>query len=172
MSGKILIAVLAASVILVGGCTRVHEEAKPQDRASITPAPGTEPPKPVPSRTPAKPATPPRPPAVSRETAPPPAPTRAELPPLINAAAAWTDYGKSLVVTRGRHQPVPLFRQAIVLASVRAAVAGSPAAPRAEFRRGLLTLTFGRGTNAEIAAAINRAIAVPEVTRLEILLQG
>ncbi|MBE2179356.1 MAG: hypothetical protein IAE97_02690 [Chthoniobacterales bacterium] len=168
MSGKILIAVLAASVILAGGCTRVHEEAKPQDRVSVAP-PGTVPPKPVPARTLAKPSTPPRPPEAPREAAPPP---RADLPPLIHAASAWTDYGKSLVVTRGRHQPVPLFRQAIVLASVRAAVAGSPAAPRVEFRRGRLTLTFGRGTNAEIAAAINRAIDVPEVTRLEILLQG
>jgi len=62
--------------------------------------------------------------------------------------------------------PVPLFRQAIVLANVRAAIAGLPAPPKAEFQRGLLTLTFGQATSEQIAAAVNRAIEVPEVTRL------
>lgn len=171
MSGKALIAVLTAALILTGGCTRVQEKTVPQGPSSVAP-PRTAPPKPAPARTPPKPTPPASAPAPPRETAPPPRPPRADLPSLINAPAAWTNYGNSLVVTRGKPQPVPLFRQAIVLASVRAAVAGSPAAPRAEFRRGVLTLSFGRGTNAEIAAAINRAIAVPEVTRMEVLLQG
>ncbi len=65
---------------------------------------------------------------------------------------------------------MPLFRQAIVLAAVRAAVAGSPAVPKAEFRHGLLTLTFAQGTPAQIATAVNSAIAVPEVVRLGVIL--
>jgi hypothetical protein len=78
--------------------------------------------------------------------------------------------GNSLLVSRGpAAAPVPLFRQAIVLANVRAAVAGLPAQPRAEFQRGLLTLTFPRGTGPEVAAAVNRAIEVPEVTRLRVI---
>ena len=67
-------------------------------------------------------------------------------------------------------QPVPLFRQAIVLANVRAAVAGLHAQPKTEFQRGLLTLTFPRGTQAEVAAAVNRALAIPEVSRLQVIL--
>ena len=73
----------------------------------------------------------------------------------------------SLLVSRGTAtEPVPLFRQAIVLASVRAAVAGLPAQPKAEFNRGLLTLTFPPGSKTEVTAAINKALTVPEVTRL------
>jgi hypothetical protein len=77
-----------------------------------------------------------------------------------------------VIVTRAgasQAQPVPLFRQAIVLANVRAAVAGLPAQPKAEFQRGLLTLTFTRGTQAEMAAAVNRAFAVPEVSRIQVI---
>ena len=78
--------------------------------------------------------------------------------------------GNSLLVTRSTAAaPVPLFRQAIVLANVRAAVAGLPAQPKAEFQRGLLTLTFPRGTQAEMAAAVNRAFAVPEVSRIQVV---
>ena len=57
---------------------------------------------------------------------------------------------------------MPLFRQAIVLANVRAAVAGLPAQPKAEFQRGLLTLTFPRGTQPEVATAINRTLAASD----------
>jgi hypothetical protein len=67
-------------------------------------------------------------------------------------------------------QPVPLFRQAIVLANVRSAVADLPAQPKAEFQRGLLPLTFPRGKQAEVAAAVNRAFAVPEVSRIQVVL--
>ena len=66
-------------------------------------------------------------------------------------------------------QPVPLFRQAIVLANVRATVAGLPAQPKAEFQRGLLTLTFPNGTEAEVEAAVKRALAVPEVRRIQVV---
>ena len=93
--------------------------------------------------------------ATSQPT-PPPAP--AETGPVIVTRAGAS-----------QAQPVPLFRQAIVLANVRAAVAGLPAQPKAEFQRGLLTLTFPRGTQAEMAAAMNRAFAVPEVSRIQVI---
>lgn len=97
---------------------------------------------------------------------------RASLPGLIRAQAQWVEYGRSLVVARpdaSGADPVPIFRQAIVLAAVRSALAGYPSPPVAEFKHGLLTLTFPRGTEAEIATAINRAIAVPGVARLGVL---
>ncbi len=78
-----------------------------------------------------------------------------------------------MVVTRGDTPDaptVPLFRQAIVLAAVRAAVAGCASPPSAEFKHGLLTLTFAGGTPTEIASAINRAIAVPDVVRVGVML--
>ncbi len=92
---------------------------------------------------------------------------------MINAHARWVDYGQSMVVTRGDTPDaptVPLFRQAIVLAAVRAAVAGCTSPPVAEFKRGLLTLTFAGGSPAEIANAINRAIAVPDVVLMGVML--
>ena len=90
------------------------------------------------------------------QTTPPPAPAKTG-PIIVTRAGA------------AQAQPVPLFRQAIVLANVRAAVAGLPAQPKAEFQRGLLTLTFPRGTQAEMAAAVNRAFAVPEVSRIQVV---
>jgi hypothetical protein len=86
--------------------------------------------------------------------------------PAINAKVSREPGGQSVLVTRGAAEPVPLFRQAIVLANVRAAIAGLPAPPKAEFQRGLLTLTFGQASSEQIASAVNRAIEVPEVTRL------
>jgi hypothetical protein len=68
--------------------------------------------------------------------------------------------------TPGGTQPVPLFRQAIVLANVRAALSGSTPEPRTEFRRGLLSLSFDQGNPSQIASSINRALSVPEVNRL------
>lgn len=86
---------------------------------------------------------------------------------MIGGNVSWTDAAqRSLVVSRGdpgARRPVPIFRQASVLASVRAALADSPARPEAEFRHGLLTLTFPRGSNAEIAGAVRRAMQNPEV---------
>jgi len=79
--------------------------------------------------------------------------------------------GNALIITRGAATPVPLFRQAIVLANVRAAVAGLPAQPKAEFQRGLLTLTFPPATQSEVTAAINRVLSVSEVNRVRANLQ-
>ena len=94
--------------------------------------------------------------SATSQTTPPPAPAKTG-PIIVTRAGA------------AQAQPVPLFRQAIVLANVRAAVAGLPAQPKAEFQRGLLTLTFPRGTQAEMAAAVNRAFAVPEVSRIQVV---
>lgn len=94
---------------------------------------------------------------------------------MIGHGASWTDPGfSSLVVKRGDPstlRPVPLFRQANVLASVRAALAASPAQPRAEFTHGTLKLTFDRGSNEEIAAAVKQALAVPEAENIRVSLQ-
>jgi hypothetical protein len=68
-----------------------------------------------------------------------------------------------------RARPVPLFRQAIVLANVRAAVAGLPAPPQAEFRQGLLTLKFRGASEKEITAALQRTMEVAEVTRVQVI---
>lgn len=124
----------------------------------------------------AVPKTASRPEPIAKPAPPPPsrpkvtkAASRSELPALVGANSSWNDSGTILLVTRtnpAATAPVPIFRQAIVLANVRAALAGSRAAPKAEFRRGLLTLTFTRGTPAEVAEAINRALSVPEVQRL------
>ena len=169
MSGKVLIAACVAALLLAAGCTRVQEQAPPQKTAAVAPPPNAAP-KPVPERPPAKPAQVTAAPAASREPAAPPPPRRASLPALIKADTAWIDYGKVLVVTRGNHQPVPLFRQAIVLASVRAAVAGSP--PH-RARSSAATLTSPSDAARMPKSPLpSTAIAVPEVSRLEILLQG
>lgn len=68
--------------------------------------------------------------------------------------------------------PVPLFRQAIVLANVRAAVADLPSPPHAEFRQGLLTLKFREASPEQISTAVNRAMTVPEVTRVRTVIGG
>jgi hypothetical protein len=92
---------------------------------------------------------------------------------LIRARATWIEPGRSLAVIRASSgQPVPLFRQAIVLAEVRAALARTPARPQAEIRRGQLTLIFSQGTTPQIADAINRTLGVPEVQRLTVILPG
>ncbi len=94
---------------------------------------------------------------------------------MVDADTSWIDYGSTFLVTRrntGTVPAVPLFRQAIVVAAVRDAMAGLPAEPTAEFSSGSLTLNFTRGSPEEIAAAINRAIAVPEVLRLRVVLRG
>ncbi len=161
MPGKTpLVAIFAA--LSLAACTSVRE----------TPPP---PAAPVPPTAPA--LTPPPPPQATPRATPRP---RARPTPRPAAPAAPTpaairgnvvQEGNALLVSRGpASAPVPLFRQAIVLANVRAAVAGLPAQPKAEFQRGLLTLTFPRGTRPEVAAAINRAIEVPEVTRLRAIL--
>ena len=165
MTGKTpIIAMLTA--LSLAACTSVRKTPAPSAPTVATTAPVLAPqptPKPTPSQ--AKPR--PRPgPSATRAT-----PTASSAPPrtatAINARVSREPGGNSLLVTRGSAaDPVPLFRQAIVLANVRAAVAGLPAQPKAEFQRGLLTLTFPRGTQPEVATAINQALTIPEVTRL------
>ncbi len=180
MPRKAVIICALAAVLAAAGCatTRKDSGAPAAHGSSREPTAPVAAPAPTRQTTespsakhaPAQPPRPKTPPASTAHANP-----HATLPALIEAQTAWVDYGRSLVVTRGNASslpPVPIFRQAIVLASVRAAVAGSPAGPKAEFHRGLITLTFMRGTSQEIAAAVNRAIAVPEVLRLGVYLAG
>jgi len=165
MTGKTpLVAVLA--ILLLAACTPVRETpAPPAPTAVFTPPRTAAPSAPKPATTRAKPRSTPRPPPPAANPPAPPAPPRPS--PAINAKVSREPGGQSVLVTRGTAaEPVPLFRQAIVLANVRAAVAGLPAPPKAEFQRGLLTLNFDQATPEQIAAAVNRAIEVPEVTRL------
>jgi hypothetical protein len=163
MSGKTpLVALLAA--LSLAACTSVREKptppavAAPAAAIAALPTPKPASANPVP-RTTTRPSSTRSTPAT---TSPPPRPATG-----INANVSREPGGNSLLVTRGSAAaPVPLFRQAIVLANVRAAVAGLPAPPKAEFQRGVLTLTFPRGTQPEVTIAINRALTVPQVTRL------
>ena len=176
MPSKAVIALAAAAALALAGCATARKPPTPAPQPEPAPqaqpeihAPARPAATPVPARH--APQPPPRPKAPAAAAAP--TPRQPALPSLIEGKTTWVDYGRSLVVARDSTPgvpPVPLFRQAIVLASVRAAVAGSPAAPKAEFRRGLLTLTFPGGTTQEIAAAVNRAIAVPEVSKLGVQL--
>lgn len=169
MPRKVLITALASTILPLGACTKARNEAPaPPAVAEVKPPPAASP---APPRPAAKRTIPRATPSPMDAPAGRPRTTQPDLPSLIQASSSWLEHGTTLlVVARGQSQPVPLFRQAIVLANVRSAVAGSPAAPRAEFRNGRLTLAFDRGTNPEIAAAVNRALSVPEVTRLEIRL--
>lgn len=169
MPRKVLIrsAILVAAVL--AACTPAREQAPPDQAkvAATTNVPGI--------RLVSHPTTPSSAQATGTRTSAP-ADTTAQRPPartlpdMIRGNVVVD--GRTLLVStgRGRSEPVPLFRQAIVLASVRSAVAGLPAQPTAEFRHGLLTLTFKRGTASQIATAVNRALAVPEVDRMRVAL--
>ena len=158
MTGKVLRIALLAAPLFVGCASWQKTPAtEPGPKEQLVPLQTSQPAE---TTTPLRPApTTQRPPsaAAAVKSAPPPAPAKAE-PIMVTKAGATPA------------QPVPLFRQAIVLANVRAAVAGLPAQPKTEFQRGLLTLTFPRGTQAEVAAAVNRALAVPEVSRIQVIL--
>lgn len=161
MPRKNLVITACTAALLAGGCASWRPPAvttpAPPPESGISPR-AVAAPAPTPTRRPAQ-----RP--IARPT-PRPAPAPAA-PPAAAIRANVTKDGSSLLVARGpAAAPVPLFRQAIVLANVRAAVAGLPAQPQAEFQRGLLTLTFPRGSQSEITTAINKALAVPEVSRL------
>jgi hypothetical protein len=158
MPRKNLIAACCVAAGLTAGCASLRPP-------NVTPAPPAETPtaQPAPAQ---KPRPRPTTPSVAQQAPRPAVTPRATLP----IRGSVTKEGGSLLVTRGTAgEPVPLFRQAIVLANVRAAVAGLPAQPQAEFQRGLLTLTFPRGTQPEVATAINRTLAIPEVTRLRVI---
>lgn len=93
---------------------------------------------------------------------------------MIGSGATWSVPGESMTVIRGgatSSQPVPIFRQAGTLAAVRAALAASPAQPRAEFRNGVLTLEFDRGSNEDIASAVNKTLSVTGSRNLRVTLQ-
>lgn len=94
---------------------------------------------------------------------------------MIGADASWTAPGFQSFAVRGgdpaAQQPVSIFRQASTLATVRAALADSPARPQAEFRNGVLTLKFDRGSNEEIAAAVNKTLSVTGSRNLQVALQ-
>jgi hypothetical protein len=173
MPRKVVILLLAAAVTANSGCqTKRADEPQPV-AAKVAAAP-----TPTPRSTPA-PRKPPTP-APAADDKPAPAPPQQttnrndDLASLIKGETRWADNRRdALIVTDQRGatagEPVPLFRQAIVIASVRSAVAGSAAAPEASFRNGQLTLAFRRGTPSEVAAAVNRALAVPEVGRLVVV---
>ncbi len=182
MSRKAVISTWAVLLLLSVGCARVRETSAPRESAvSATLQPATpektivtrHPPRRTAPHSRARPAPTPRtasaqPGAVAQ----PPDSRHSDLPSLINANSIWTANGRSLVVSRDIDTPVPLFRQAIVLAAVRDALADSPIEPKAEFLKGTLTLTFDKGTSVEMARDINRTIAIPEVARLAVLIGG
>ena len=99
-------------------------------------------------------------------------PKQATASPTPPSGASTAPFSSALIIKPGApatQQPVPLFRQAIVLANVRAAVADLPAPPQAEFRQGLLTLKFRGANSDQIAAAVNRAMTVPDVARVQVV---
>jgi hypothetical protein len=162
---------LLVAIFLSGCATARKEPAAPQYALTAPPTP----PRPAATPAPEKPKTRPAPrPARPRPQPGAAAENRAGLPVLIDAGATWTAPGfQSLAVGRGTspRQPVPIFRQAGTLAAVRAALADSPAQPRAEFRNGVLTLKFDRGSNEEIASAVNKTLSVTGSRNLQVTLQ-
>jgi hypothetical protein len=99
-------------------------------------------------------------------------PKPATTSPTPSTQASTAPFSSAPIIKPGApttQQPVPLFRQAIVLANVRAAVADLPAPPQAEFRQGLLTLKFRGANSDQIAAAVNRAMSVPDVARVQVV---
>lgn len=169
----------AASLLLAGCATGSHQPAPaPTPPPARLPAPvvlrtpSSTPPRPTASAKPKPPAHSPPPPA--KPTASVPVSSRAALPSLIGHGASWNgpDY-HVLNVQRGTiepQQPVPIFRQASALASVRAALADSSKPPQAEFRHGLLTLTFDQSSNNDIAEAVKKTLTIPEARNLQVIL--
>lgn len=168
MTRKALIAATGLVCVFTAGCASARNTPAPSiapQAASAASAPAT--PKPIRKQPEIKKA--PRPTPLSSAPRPSAVAKTPDLAASIKGETSWTDGGKTLIVKeRGsaNAEPVPLFRQAIVLAKVRTVLAGSPAAPVAEFRHGMLMLTFPRGNNAEIADAANRALSAPEVNQL------
>ena len=170
MSRKVLLGLLSGALILTG-CAASRKEPVPSRSISAAPAatPRAEQSK-VPSNHKPRPSR-----SVSQKPQPG-APTinRADLPGLIGSGAAWSVPGQRMTINRGGaapSQPVPLFRQAGTLASVRATLANSPAQPQAEFRNGVLTLKFDRGSDEDIAAAVNKTLSVTGSRNLQVTLQ-
>lgn len=157
--------VIVTSSFVLTGCATIKPPAGnlPPESAAAPLAQPTPPPTPAPQI---------RPVSTSQPATSPNVAVAADHSDLIAMIGGQVeDQGNALLVTRAgtATAPVPLFRQAIVLANVRAALTGHPAGPSAEFRRGILNLTFRRGTPVQMAAAINRTLLVPEVTRLRVV---
>jgi hypothetical protein len=158
MSGKALIVIFASAGLLAGCSTLPHTPAANPHVSS--PSAVVAEPKPLPIAPAKKPA-----PRTSTRPAPRPPAPNTSLAEMINGTVSQN--GRQLTVTRGAPTAaVPLFRQAIVLAAVRALLNNSRPAPQASFQRGQLHLDFASGSEAEIATVINRTLDLPEVTRL------
>lgn len=176
MTSKACIVAPWLLLLAAAGCApqsnRLQHAPIPTQTAVVAPTPVRPQPQP-------RPAPPRRPHAKSAPT-PTPAPAApvgktsySTLPSMITDRVSWTDQGRSMAVVRdaaAADKTVPLFRQAIVLGQVRSALADSEAAPAATFGHGALTLDFSRGSAEEIAAAVNKALAIPEVGNVQILL--
>lgn len=157
MSGKALI--IIASAGMLAGCSTPQHTPAANLHVSSPNAVIAEP-KPLPIA----PAKKPDPRTTPRPALRPPAPNTS-LTEMINGTVSQN--GRQLTVTRGAPTAaVPLFRQAIVLAAVRATLNNFRPAPQASFQRGQLHLDFASGSEAEIATVINRTLDLPEVTRL------
>jgi hypothetical protein len=173
VASKALIVIITTTAVLLAGCATTPPLATTEIKQELPPPPAA-PRKATAAKPPPAPPEPSRPPAdqTAKKIAPP---RGAQIMSLVEADTSWIDYGSTFLVTRRNTATVPtvpLFRQAIVVAAVRAALAGLPAEPTAEFSGGALTLSFARGSAIEVASAINRAIAVPEVLRLRVVLRG
>ena len=172
MASKTRLEPLLLVAFLLAGCATARREPAATQPALAAPP---TPPRPATETATYRPkASPASRPAAPRPQPSAPAENRAELPVLIGAGATWTAPGfQSLAVSRGTspQQPVPIFRQAGTLAAVRAALSGSPAQPQAEFRNGVLTLKFDRGSNEEIASAVNKTLSVTGSRKLQVTLQ-
>ena len=163
MTRNVLIVVFGP-LILLSGCASPPQATPPQPvviRPSAPTAVKTPPAKALrPRQTPPAVASPPR-----KKITPKPSPDTASL---VRSDVVKENGGRTLLITRqpSQSKPVPLFRQAIILAKVRAALTALPVRPQAEFQRGLLTLNFTKGTPTQISGVINRAMQLPEVQRL------
>jgi hypothetical protein len=163
-------AVVAAGIL--GGCTAGEKQAAAATASAPLaerPAANTAKPQAAASTAKKKAAGP----AAAPTATPSPPAAWQDVLPLVKADTAWLDDGRTFLARREQaasNDGVPLFRQAIVLASVRAGLAGTPAAPQAEFRNGLITLTFDRGTPQQIAASVNKTLDGREVSRLRVVL--
>lgn len=166
---------LGIATLLIAGCHTARERAVPQpplhgeapkaSPSSVSAAKHTAATSRPPAQSHSKPKLRPQQPQTSTTS-------RTDLAALIGDGASWTDDGNTILVTRGgtiAHQPVPLFRQAGMLAAVRAALADSPIHPWTEFRHGLLVLTFTEGSNSEIAAAVNKALSASEARNAKVM---
>lgn len=181
MAIKTPILPLGIAALLIAGCSTAREKSTPpppvhreEPKAAPSPTPAA-----VAKKTPVKGSTPtstpshpkPKPRPQQLQTSAPP---HQDLAALIGDGASWMDYGNTIIITRGgaaARQPVPLFRQAGMLASVRAALSNSPIHPWTEFRHGQLVLTFTKGSNSEIAATVNKALSASEARNAKVIVQ-